>query len=185
MMRMSAVECGCRSIEHGSFGDEEAYRLMAERGAWLVPTVCVMPAMFRDPEFAARAPGHIRDRYAGLHTIRMENMKLARRCGVPVAMGTDAGTPGNHCGDNMQEPVLMVEEAGFSPAEAIRSATLGAATMMRLDRDLGTLAEGKVADIIATRGNPLEDIRALEAVGFVMKAGRMFKRDGVPVAFAG
>lgn len=180
---VNAVECGCRSIEHGSFGDETAYRLMAERGAWLVPTVCVMPALFRDDGFAAMTPEHIRARYRDLHVIRMENMKLARRLGVPVAMGTDCGTPGNHCGDNMQEPVLMVEEAGFTPAEAIRAATLGAATMMRLDREIGSIAVGKAADLIATAASPLDDIRALERVDFVMKGGRVHKRDGMAVTF--
>ena len=170
-------------IEHGSFGDEATYRLMAERGTWLVPTLCVTPAMFREKAFADRVPTHIRKRYKEVHRTRVANMKLARRCGVPIAMGTDAGTPGNHCGDNMQEIEVMVGDAGFSPAEAIEAATLGGARLMRLDDRLGSLAAGKIADVIATVADPLKDVSALREVDFVMKAGRIHKRDGQPTSF--
>jgi len=179
----NAVQAGCRSIEHGSFGDEATYRLMAERGTWLVPTLCVTPAMFREKAFADRVPTHIRKRYKEVHRTRVANMKLARRCGVPIAMGTDAGTPGNHCGDNMQEIEVMVGDAGFSPAEAIEAATLGGARLMRLDDRLGSLAPGKIADVIATVADPLKDVSALREVDFVMKAGRIHKRDGQPTSF--
>jgi len=111
------------------------------------------------------------------------NMKLARHCGVRMAMGTDAGTPGNHCGDNMQELEVMVEEAGFPPAEAIHAATLGAADMMGLASDLGSLEEGKIADVIATATDPLKNIAALRQVSFVMKGGRIHKQNGVSLPF--
>ena len=88
-------------------------------------------------------------------------------------MGTDAGTPGYHCGDNMQELEVMVRKCGFSTLAAIQSATMGAAAMMRLEKDLGTLERGKTADIIATPDNPLDDIRALRSVCFVMKEGQV------------
>jgi imidazolonepropionase-like amidohydrolase len=180
---LNAVEAGCHSIEHGSFGDEETYKLMVERGIWLVPTLCVTPAMFKDARFAQRVPPHIRTRYEDVHETRVRNMKLAKRCGVLIAMGTDAGTPGNHCGDNMQEIEVMVGEAGFSPAEAIQAATLGAARMMGLEDKLGSLTQGKLADVIATRVNPLKDVTALRAVDFVMKGGRVHKKDGAPTPF--
>jgi imidazolonepropionase-like amidohydrolase len=98
-----------------------------------------------------------------------------------MAMGTDAGTPGNHCGDNMQELEVMVEEAGFPPAEAIHAATLAAADMMGLAGNLGSLEEGKIADIIATAADPLKNIAGLRQVSFVMKAGRVYKQDGAPL----
>jgi imidazolonepropionase-like amidohydrolase len=173
----NAVNAGCRSIEHSIYGDEVAYRLMAERGTYLVPTVCVSPAMFRDPTFAAGAPEHIRRRYAEIHEIHVANISLARRLGVRIAMGTDAGTPGNHCGDNMQELEVMVGKAGFSTLEAVQAATIGAASMMRLEKDLGTLEVGKFADIIATKVNPLDDISALRKVHFVMKEGQVAKHE--------
>jgi len=180
---LNAVEAGCLSIEHGSFGDEATYRLMAERGTYLVPTLCTTPAMFKDPKFASRVPPHIKARYESVNATRVANMKLARRCGVPMAMGTDAGTPGNHCGDNMQEVEIMVDKAGFPPAEAIHAATMDAADMMGLAGNLGSLTQGKYADIIATSVDPLQDITALRSVGFVMKGGRVHKRDGAPVPF--
>ncbi len=171
----NAVIAGCHSIEHTIFGEESVYRLMVERGTYLVPTVCVSPAMFQDPVFAAAVPVHIQKRYADLHEIHTANISLARRLGVRIAMGTDAGTPGNHCGDNMQELEVMVRKSGFSTLAAIQSATMGAAAMMRLDKDLGTLEPGKIADVIATRDNPLDDVRALRSVSFVMKDGRVAK----------
>ena len=171
----NAVEAGCRSIEHGSFGDEAAYRLMAERGTWLVPTLCTTPAMKRDPAFAAHVPPHIHERYERVHAIRVGNVRLAHQCGVRIAMGTDAGTPGNHCGDNMQELEVMVNEAGLSPGEAIDAATLSAARMMDLDGSLGSLEPGKLADIIAVDRDPLADIGAMRAVSFVMKDGKVHR----------
>lgn len=179
----NCIQAGCRSIEHGSFGTRETFELMKAKGTWLVPTLCTTPAMFRDEKFAAKVLPHIRARYQEVNATRVANMKLAREIGVNVAMGTDSGTPGNHAGDNMQEVEVMVEAAGFSPAEAMRAATLGAATMMGQEGQLGSLETGKLADIIALRSNPLEDISALRSVDFVMKGGRVHKRDGQPTVF--
>ena len=171
----NAVECGCRSIEHTVYGEENVYRLMAERGTYLVPTVCVTPAMFSDPKFAQKVPQYLRERYDEMHHTHIENIKLARRLGVKIAMGSDAGTPGNHCGENMQELEIMVREAGFSPLQAIQAATVQAAEMMRVENCSGSLEPGKFADIIATTRDPLEDISALRDVAFVMKGGKVVK----------
>lgn len=173
----NAVECGCRTVEHGSYGDEAVFRLMAERECWLVPTMCITTAMFADPAFAGRVPAHIRDRYRDIHELRVEMLKTAKRTGVKIAMGTDVGTPGNHAGDNMQELEVMVKQCGFTPAEAIWSATMEAARMMRLDGDLGSLEAGKLADIIAVPEDPLDDIAALRRVFFVMKEGVVYRND--------
>jgi imidazolonepropionase-like amidohydrolase len=173
----NAVECGCRTVEHGSYGDEDVFRLMAARDCWLVPTMCITNAMFADPSFAARVPAHISDRYREIHKTRVEMLKTARRCGAKIAMGTDVGTPGNHAGDNMQELEVMVGECGFSPKEAIWSATMEAARMMQLEKDLGSLDAGKIADIIALKDNPLDDISALRRLFFVMKDGHVFRND--------
>jgi imidazolonepropionase-like amidohydrolase len=150
---------------------------MQEKGTYLVPTVCAMPALFRDAAIAAGVPEHIRARYRDLHEMHVANISLARRLGVRIAMGTDAGTPGNHCGDNMQELEVMVRKCGFSALEAMQAATINAATMMRMDQELGSVETGKVADLIATRANPLDDVSALRAVAFVMKDGRVARHD--------
>jgi imidazolonepropionase-like amidohydrolase len=170
-----AVESGCRSIEHTVYGNEAVYQLMAKRGTYLVPTLCTTPAMLADPEFAARVPQHLRERIREKHSTHVENIRLAKRLGVKIVMGTDAGTPGNHCGDNLQELEIMVKEAGFSTLEAIQAATLEAATMMRLDDHLGSLEPTKIADLVAVMTNPLDDIGALRSVPFVMKDGRVVK----------
>ncbi|MGH6948146.1 MAG: amidohydrolase family protein, partial [Kiloniellales bacterium] len=174
----NAVECGCRSVEHGSFGDDAVYRLMAERETWLVPTVCTTQAMMSNPAFAPRAPGHVCARYESIHEIHVENLRKAHGHGVKVAMGSDAGTPGNLCGDNLQEVEVMVNEAGFSPADGIHAATLEAARLLRVDDRLGKIAHGYLADVIAVAENPLDDISALRSVEFVMKEGRSYKQDG-------
>jgi imidazolonepropionase-like amidohydrolase len=170
----NAIECGCRTVEHGSYGDEAVFRFMAERDCWLVPTMCITTAMFADPKFSARVPPHISDRYRDIHQVRVSMLKTAKRCGTKIAMGTDVGTPGNHAGDNMQELQVMVNECGFSPREAIWSATMEAARMMGLANDLGSLEVGKLADVIAVPGNPLDDISVLRQVFFVMKNGVVY-----------
>jgi imidazolonepropionase-like amidohydrolase len=131
--------------------------------------------MLRNPEFAARVTEHIQARYREMHQIHIANVSLARRLGVRVAMGSDVGTPGNHCGENAQEFEVMVHEASFSPLEAIQAGTINAATLMRLDDQVGTLEEGKLADLIVVGANPLEDVSALCSVSLVMKEGRIVK----------
>lgn len=103
-----------------------------------------------------------------IHDIHVANISLARRIGVRIAMGSDAGTPGNHCGDNMQELEVMVREAGFPALEAIQAATINAATLMRLEDQLGTLEQGKVADLVVVGANPLDDVSAMRSVPLVI-----------------
>ena len=169
----NAALAGCRSVEHGSFGDEEVYGLMAEKGTYLVPTTCVTSAMLADNAVAASLTPHIKERYIEFDDIHLKNMDLAKRLGVPVAMGTDAGTPGNHHGDNAQELVKMVEGAGFTAHEAVHAATLGAATMLRREADLGSLDAGKFADVIGFAEDPLADMTAIRDVRLVMKGGEV------------
>lgn len=173
----NAVEAGCRSIEHTVYGTEEVYRLMAERDVYLVPTLCVSQAMLSDPQFAAGAPLHLRERYGEMRVRHAQNIRLARKLGVRIAMGSDAGTPGNHAGDNMQELEVMVKEAGFTHLEAVQAGTIGAAKMMQVDSQLGAIESGKLADLIAVSRNPLEDISSLRTVGFVMKGGQIIKNE--------
>lgn len=173
----NAVEAGCRSIEHTVYGNEEVYRLMAERGAYLVPTLCTTPAMLADATFATRVTAHMRERLSDVHGTHVENIKLARRLGVKIAMGSDAGTPGNHCGENLQELEVMVKEAGFSNLEAIQSATINAATLMQVESQLGSIEAGKTADVVAVSQNPLDDICVLRSIPFVMKEGRVVRHE--------
>lgn len=174
---LNAVECGCGSVEHGTYGNEEVYGLMKKHGTFLVPTICVSSAMLNDPAVSASMPKHIHDRYTGLRELRIANISLAHKVGVKIAMGTDVGTPGNHAGDNMQEPVMMVNDCGLSPAEAIHASTLNPAGLLGRKNDLGSIEEGKIADIIAVPENPLDTIETLHDVFFVMKDGRVHRND--------
>jgi imidazolonepropionase-like amidohydrolase len=105
----------------------------------------------------------------------MSAIRTAHRLGVPIAMGTDAGTPGNHHGNNAEECVVMVEEIGMTPQESLFASTLNPARLLRQEKNLGSLTAGKYADVIACAANPLDDIRALMNVAFVMKGGQVYK----------
>lgn len=100
-----------------------------------------------------------------------ESLRRAIAAGVPIAFGTDAGVYPH--GDNAKEFAVLVER-GMAPLEAIRAATLNAADLLGVD-DRGTIAEGRLADLIAVPGNPLEDVTALERVEFVMVGGEVVK----------
>lgn len=112
-------------------------------------------------------------------SVRLRNeyaaFERAYKMGVKVAFGTDAGTFAH--GDNAKEFDLMVRY-GMTPEDAIRAATIVTADLFGID-DIGTLQSGKLADVIAVTGNPLEDIAALHSIDFVMKSGQVAKRDGV------
>jgi imidazolonepropionase-like amidohydrolase len=172
---ISAVEAGVRSIEHGTFADPTALELMAERGVFLVPTFSAWTSLRDDRHFVEAMPAHLRARLAGAHDVHAEMVREAVRLGVRVAMGTDAGTPGNHHGANAMECVAMVEEGGMTPERSLRAATLDAARLLGRARELGSIKPGKLADVVGVRANPLEDIRALTDVAFVMKGGTIAK----------
>ena len=114
----NAVEAGADSIEHCTFADDAVLKLMAERGTALVPTICAGALLFRDPEVVASMPGHLVQRMEAFNDVHDAAVRRAHELGVTIAMGTDAGTPGNHHGLNAHECVFLVEHCGLSPAEA-------------------------------------------------------------------
>ncbi len=171
----NAVEAGVASIEHGTYADEEVLAQMATKGVFLVPTIAASASMMKDQEIMSEMPSHLRTRLVESHRTHVEMVNNAWRTGVPIAMGTDAGTPGNRHGANANECVYMVAEAGMTPADAIRAATVNGAQLLRRESDLGSLAPGKFADMIGCRGNPLLDITALRDVMFVMRRGNIIK----------
>ncbi|MDE0046327.1 MAG: amidohydrolase family protein, partial [bacterium] len=173
----NAALAGCRSVEHGSFGDEDAYALMAERGTFLVPTLCVHSALLADNRASASLLPHIHRRYVETEEIHLANTRLAHRVAVKIAMGTDAGTPGNHHGDNTQEIVRMVTGAGMSPEEAIAAATLGGASLLGREADLGSLEEGRFADVTGFADDPVRDIDVVRDVRLVVKEGVVMRND--------
>jgi imidazolonepropionase-like amidohydrolase len=173
-----AVRAGVTSIEHGSFLDEEGARMMAERGTYLVPTLVAGEAA--DAAATRGVLTGLRAEKAHAAAAAMRNaIKLAARYRVPIALGTDAGVTRH--GANAREFRLLVEWGGLTPMQAIVAGTSSAATLLGWERDVGTLAAGKWADVVAVPGDPTKDIGALEHVRFVMKNGVIY-RDGTTAA---
>lgn len=170
----AAIRAGVDSIEHGSFLDEEALRMMKERGTWLVPTL-LAGEYVASPQ--RRYPPEITEKARQAVAVRSDTFRKALRMGVKIAFGTDSGVSPH--GRNAEEFKLLVDH-GMSPAAALRTATANAAELLGLSRQIGTLEAGKEADVIAVPGDPLADIRAMERVRFVMKGGRVFRNDPAP-----
>ncbi len=169
-----AVLAGVTSIEHGTYMDDEVIRLMKEKGTWYVPTITAGKFVAEKAAVDGYFPDVIRPKAAAVGPQIQETFARAYKGGVKIAFGTDMGV-GPH-GENAQEFVYMVE-AGMPPLEAIRSATLNTAEMLQASSDLGSISAGKLADIIAVSGNPLQDIEVLGNVDFVMKDGKVIALD--------
>ena len=170
----AAVRAGVTSIEHGSILDAEAVRMMKERGTWLVPTL-LAGVTVESLATAGRLPPAIAAKALAIAPRQHQSFKLAVDGGVRIALGTDAGVMRH--GTNGREFGLMVRY-GMRPMQAIVAGTSGGATLLGLDAEIGTVAPGKRADLVAVRGDPLQIIALLERVDFVMKDGVVFKRDG-------
>ena len=167
-----AVRAGVHSIEHGTLMDDEGMRLMREKGTYYVPTIIAglwVAEKAQDPDFF---PELVRPKAAEIGPQIKGTFGKAYQAGVKIAYGTDTGVSAH--GNNATEFKHMVE-AGMPPMKAIQSATVEAAKLLGEYEQLGSLAEGKVADLIAVNGNPVEDITILEEVDFVMKSGRVYK----------
>ena len=165
----AAVRAGVASIEHGSMIDDEAAELMKRRGTYLVPTAYLLTTFKFEslpPPIAAKAKQVV--------PLAQESHRRAFRAGVKIAFGTDAAVYPH--GDNAREFAVYVGY-GMRPADAIRTATVNAADLLGVS-DRGLIAPGRLADLIAVRGNPLEDVRVLEQVPWVMKGGVVVKEPG-------
>jgi imidazolonepropionase-like amidohydrolase len=161
----NAVDGGVRSIEHGWILDDETLKLMIQKGTFWCPTLSV----FR-PEADIDKPTDFSRRVVDSHKRTFQN---AMKLGVKIVFGTDVGAFPH--GTNNREFSYMVEY-GMTPIEAIRSATTRAAELLRMEKDLGSIAAGRYADIIAVDGDPLQNIEAIKKVRFVMKGGIVYVR---------
>jgi imidazolonepropionase-like amidohydrolase len=167
-----AVLAGVDSIEHGTYMTDEVMELMKERGTYWVPTNMAGEWVAKKAQEPGYFPEIVRPKAAAIGPAIRETFRKAHAAGVKIAFGTDSGVSPH--GENAREFELMVE-GGMPPIKAIQSATLVAAQLLRIDDKLGTLEEKKLADVIAVKGNPLEDIRAMHEVVFVMKEGVAYK----------
>ena len=167
-----ATRAGVASIEHGSFLDEEGARLMAERGTVLVPTLMAGEAVERAAQSGVLTG--LRAEKGRAAAVAMRNaIRLAARHRVPIALGTDAGVIPH--GTNAREFRLLVEWGGLTPMQAIVAGTSSAAKLLGWEDRVGTLAAGRLADVVAVSGDPTRDVGMLERVTFVMKNGVVYR----------
>jgi imidazolonepropionase-like amidohydrolase len=160
---LNAVRAGIDTIEHGFFVDEEVAALMIEKNVYFVPTLAAVHNIVANgveggvPEYAVK-------KAVKIQTIHRENVIKAKKAGVVIGMGTDAGTPYNAHGKNLQELELLVA-AGFSPTEALMAATKTAAEVIGMKDDLGMLETGRLADLVVCAGDPTKDVSLLTDPG--------------------
>ena len=164
----AALIAGVDTIEHGSFLDDETIALFRKTGAYLVPTEIAPVAALAQARAGALPPATIPKAEAAAAAMQ-ESHRKAYKAGVKFAFGTDSGVSKH--GRNGQEFALLVDKVGMPPAEAIRIATVVAADVLGKGDTIGKIAPGKAADIIAVAGSPIEDVRRLEKVDFVMHRG--------------
>ncbi len=166
-----ATEAGVDSIEHGSYINDEAIAEMKKRGTYLVPTLYLEDWMVEN----GHLPPYSHQKMIDVSAVAKNNIRHAIQAGVKIAMGTDAAVYPH--GLNAHELDVYVNQMGMSPLAALQTATLNAADLMGWSAKTGTLEPGKWADIIAVDKNPLDDIRILQDVKFVMKGGVVYKNE--------
>jgi imidazolonepropionase-like amidohydrolase len=170
-----AVRAGVNSIEHGTFMDDDVFKLMKKNGTWYVPTIIAGKSV---ADSAAKHPTYypplVTPKALAIGPKLQGTFGRAYKSGVKIAFGTDASVYRH--GVNAKEFQYMVE-AGMPALEALRAATLNAAELLGQTENLGSLEPGKFADVVAVDGNPLQDIGVMQQVRFVMKQGTVYRQD--------
>jgi imidazolonepropionase-like amidohydrolase len=172
-----AVIAGVDSIEHGTFMDAEDMKLMVEHGTYYVPTIIAGDFVARQAKIPGYYPATIARKAQEIGPLIQATAGRAYKAHVKIAFGTDAAVYPH--GQNAHEFELMVG-AGMPPMFCIQAATVNAAALLR-QKDLGSVAAGKIADVVAVPGNPIDDIGLMKSVSFVMKDGVVYKLNSVPV----
>jgi imidazolonepropionase-like amidohydrolase len=169
----NAIRAGVSSIEHGSYLDDEAIAMMKSKGIWLVPDILAAKWDILH-EVENEIDKDLMAKIKKVYDPFIRSFRMAYKGGVKIAFGTDAGVYPH--GKNAQQFKLMVNE-GMTTIDAIQSATTSAAELIGIGNKAGKIKKGYWADIIAVKGNPLQDISILENVKFVMKAGVVYKNE--------
>jgi imidazolonepropionase-like amidohydrolase len=167
-----AVLAGVDSIEHGTYLSDETMRLMKEKGTWYVPTISAGVFVGEMAQQPGYYPEIVRPKALAVGPLIQKTAGRAYKAGVKMAFGTDAGVFPH--GLNAREFELLVG-AGVPPMVAIQSATINAAQLLGEEATLGTVTAGKLADVVAVEGDPLEDITRMKSMAFVMKNGVVYK----------
>jgi imidazolonepropionase-like amidohydrolase len=166
----NAVRAGVDSVEHAIFLDDEAVQMMLDRGTYMVPTLVAPWAINQHPE---ALPAFMVKKALEVADAHMESTKKAVAAGVKLAMGTDAGTPYNDFTDGVVVELLMMQEAGMTPAQVLQASTLAGADLLHVTNDAGSLEVGKLADFVVLDENPLDSFEAFRHGREVFKKGRL------------
>ena len=171
-----AIVLGVDSVEHGTFANEESYKLFKQHGTYLVPTLLIAQRVLdvanTHPE---RLPPTAADKARAVVPTLMANFSKAYHSGVKIAFGTDESLVPH--GDNAKEFELMVK-GGMTPIDAIMSSVHNGGDLIGDSQNIGSIQSGRYADIVAVTGDPVADITELQRVKFVMKGGIVYKEDG-------
>ena len=167
-----AVIAGINSIEHGTYMDQEVMDLMKARGTYYVPTIMAGDWVAEKAKIPNFFPALVKPKAEKIGPQIQSTFAEAYKAGVKIAFGTDSGVSAH--GDNWQEFILMTN-AGMSNKDALKSATIETAKLLKVEDKLGQIKPGMLADIIAVQKNPIEDISTVENVSFVMKDGVIYK----------
>ena len=168
-----AILAGVDSIEHGTYMSDETIKLMIAHGTYYVPTISAGRFVADKAKIDGYFPAVVRPKAAAIGPLIQATFQRAYSAGVKIAFGTDQGVAPH--GENAKEFIYMVE-AGMPAMKAIQSATLEGAKLIGIEKDLGTVEAGKIADLVAVPGDPLADIKLMTSVTFVMKAGTVYKQ---------
>ena len=170
---LRAVRAGVHSIEHGTYMTDEVMTAMKEKGTYYVPTISAGKFVAEKAKIDGYFPAIVRPKAAAIGPQIQDTFGRAWRAGVKIAFGTDQGVAPH--GDNGYEFVYMVQ-AGMPAMAAIKAATIEGAKLLRMEKEIGTVEAGKIADLVAVPGDPIADINVMTKVGFVMKAGVVYKQ---------
>ena len=168
----AALRAGVNSIEHGSYLNDESIKLFQKTGAYLVPTLLAGVSVYEELSVNPNIPPAIVEKIKQVAPVVEASFKKALKGNINIAFGTDSGVSKH--GTNAREFELMVQY-GMNENQAIKTATINAATLLGKEKIIGTLTPGMQADIVATNENPLEDISVLKNIAFVMKRGDVYK----------
>tara|TARA_B100001063_G_scaffold20325_1_gene15651 strand:+ start:1786 stop:3063 length:1278 start_codon:yes stop_codon:yes gene_type:complete len=169
-----AVIAGINSIEHGTYMDKEVMDLMKARGTYYVPTIMAGDWVAKKAKIPNFFPELVKPKAEKIGPQIQSTFAMAYKAGVKIAFGTDSGVSAH--GDNWQEFILMTD-AGMSNKDALKSATIETAKLLRVADKLGQIKPGMLADIIAVQNDPIQDISTVKNVSFVMKDGVIYKQN--------
>ena len=169
-----AVMAGINSIEHGTYMDQEVMDLMKARGTYYVPTIMAGDWVAKKAKIPNFFPALVKPKAEKIGPQIQSTFAMAYKAGVKIAFGTDSGVSAH--GDNWQEFILMTD-AGMSNKDALKSATIETAKLLRVEDKLGQIKPGMLADIIAVQNDPIQDISTVKNVSFVMKDGVIYKQN--------